>query len=145
MFGLSTRETLSRAIANACQNNKDVYKNAVKKKLPALADAANDEEAQKILIAVRKEYLTKVFEDVIQAFNISDTTLSERLRLAILSPELCGLSGSDIDNGTMAGTVYAICYWVLKNKEAKSGDCIAMNHYQNNIMESVLKEIQSEH
>ena len=126
MFGLSTRETLSRAIANACQNNKDVYKNAVKKKLPALADAANDEEA-------------------IQAFNISDTTLSERLRLAILSPELCGLSGSDIDNGTMAGTVYAICYWVLKNKEAKSGDCIAMNHYQNNIMESVLKEIQSEH
>ena len=145
MFGLSVKKTLARCVANACQNNRNVYKQAIVKNLDAIVQAENDEEKQKkIFTEVRNEYLTKVFDDVVKAMSISSPTIETRVRLAIMSPGLCGIPDRDIDDGVMAGTVYAICYWAMKNKVAPSGDCIALNHYQNDIMNEVLHEVDRE-
>lgn len=145
MFGLSIRKTLATAIANACQNNRNVYKESVKKRIKDLIEAENDPAKQKaIAMEARSEYLTKVFDDVVKALSISTPTIEQRVRLAIMSPSICGIPDRDIDDGVMAGTVYAICYWAIKNKQAKPGDCIALNHYQNDIMQSVLHEVDQE-
>ncbi len=143
MFGLSIRKTLAQAIANACQNNRNVYKEAIKRNLSMLTDDS-DEEQNELARVSREEYLTKVFDDVVKAFNVSSPNIEQRVRLAIMNPEICGVPDRDIDNGVMAGTVYAICYWAIKNKTAKSGDCIALNHYQNDIMNEVLQELNTE-
>ena len=143
MFGLSFKKNLAKAIVAACQNNRNVYKDAILQNIDVLTNGDESEQTG-VFSFVRNEYLTKVFDEVVNHIDASNTTnISNRVRLAIMSPDLCGLEDEQIDNGVMAGSVYAICYWAVTNKIAKTGDCVALNHYQNDIMTEVIKEIQA--
>ncbi len=144
MFGLSMREVLTTAIVNACINCKDVYKDAIIKNMEALNKAKTDEDTYRLTLFIRKEYLDAVWNTVVSSFSISAPTVFSRIQFISTTPSICGYGDITMDNGIMAGGLYAICYYALKNKKAASKDCIKLNHLQTDIMNQVLFEIENE-
>lgn len=143
MFGLSTKEALSKAILNASKNKVEVYKHGIKANIDVLNGDA-EKEKEEVIILVRREYLDEVANSVINTFDVSSPTIATRIQLTLSSPALCGYEDIDISNGIMAGSLYAICYYAIKNKVAKPRDCIRLNHLQHDIMNSALAELDNE-
>jgi hypothetical protein len=143
MFGLSTKEVLSKAILNASKNKVGIYKQRIMSNIDVLN---GDEEAatEEVLISVRREYLDEVANSVISTFDVSSPAIAARIQLALMSPALCGYEDIDISNGIMAGSLYAICYYAIKNKVAEPRDCVRLNHLQHDIMNTALAELDSE-
>ena len=144
MFGLSAREVLSKAIINASINCKDIYKNAIIENLETLNTEENEDTISSLMLSIRKEYLDAVANNVISSFSVSSPAISAKLQLIMMSPKMCGYEDINIDNGIMAGSLYAMCYYALKNKIASSQECIKLNHIQNDIMTEVLIELNNE-
>lgn len=142
MFGLSTKGVLSNAIINASKNKIDVYKQRIKSNLAVLNE---DEEADEaVFTSIIREYFDEVANSVIETFSISSPTIAARIRLALISPALCGYEDIDICDGIMAGSLYAICFFALKNKVAMPRDCVRLNHLQRDIMYMALAELGNE-
>ncbi|MBQ2614407.1 MAG: hypothetical protein IJB80_03640 [Clostridia bacterium] len=140
MFGLSTKEVLSKAIINACYNCKKTYKSAIIENIDKLNNC-DEESADDLLTSIRREYLNEVADSVINTFRVSSTAISSRIQLAFMSPQVCGYD-IKFENGIMAGSVFAICYYAIKNKIAPANLCIRLNHIQNDIIDEVLQEIE---
>ncbi|WMJ22208.1 hypothetical protein RBG61_09380 [Paludicola sp. MB14-C6] len=140
MFGLTFKETISNAIINASRNNIELYKSLIKSNIDKLT-CSSEEETIKILTNIRREYLDNVSNEVINSFKISSPPIAMRINLALLSPSISGYEDINIDNGLMAGSLFAICYYGVKNAKAKPKDCIKLNHLQNDIIERALVEI----
>ena len=143
MFGLSTKEVLTKVIRNACQNKKQVYKNAIMRNWADL-NSADENQREQLLFDIQKEYLDAVVEAVFASYQVSSPMIYERMFMVLLSPSMCGYEEINPDNGMMAGSLYAICYYALKNKYASPNDCIRLNHIQNEIMNQALHELQNE-
>ena len=142
MFGLSTKEVLSKAILNASKNKAGIYKQGIMANIDVLN--GNEEAAkEEVIISVRREYLDEVANSVIETFDVSSPTIAARIQLALASPALCGYEDIDISNGIMAGSLYAICFYAIKNKVAEPGDCVRLNHLQYDIMNMALAELDS--
>lgn len=142
MFGLSMKEVLAKAIINACHNCKNTYKIAILENMDKLNDC--DEESTKgLLTSIRREYLNEVADSVINTFRVSSPNISSRIQLVFMSPQVCGYD-IKFENGIMAGSVFAICYYAIKNKVAPANLCVRLNHIQNDIMNEVLQEIENE-
>ncbi|MBQ2614411.1 MAG: hypothetical protein IJB80_03660 [Clostridia bacterium] len=141
MFGLSTKEVLTKAIINACHNCKTTYKSTILENMDKLNDC-DEESANGLLTSIRREYLNEVADSVINTFRVSSPNISSRIQLVFMSPQVCGYD-IKFDNGIMAGSVFAICYYAIKNKIAPANICIRLNHIQNDIMDEVLQEIES--
>ena len=144
MFGLSTKEVLSKAIINACYNCKNTYTRAIMDNIEDLNTATDEESAEKIFVAVRREYLDDVANKVINTFQVSSPNVFARIQLSLMSPSMCGYDDINMDNGIMAGSVFAICFHAIKNRIAPPDLCVKLNHIQNDIMDEVLREIDSE-
>ena len=56
------------------------------------------------------------------------------------------MCGYDIDlfDGILAGSVFAILWFAIKNTEAPPDVCVKLNHMHNDIMTEVLIEINNE-
>ena len=144
MFGLSIREMLSKSIINASENCISIYKESILNNLKALDELNNEEDVSILLASIRKKYLDAVTNSVISSFQISSPTVFSKIQLLLMSPAACGYEDISIDNGIMAGSLFAICYYALKNKVASPSECIKLNHIQNSILDKVLMEIDSE-
>ena len=140
MFGLSTKEVLAKAIINTCLNCKETYKAAIIKNMDVLNDC-DEERASDLLMSIRREYLNEVADSVINTFRVSSPKISSRVQLVFMSPQVCGYD-IKFENGIMAGSVFAICYYAIKNKVAPASWCVRLNHIQNGIMDEVLQEIE---
>ena len=79
-----------------------------------------------------------------ETFDVSSPAIAVRIQLALASPALCGYEDIDISNGIMAGSLYAICFYAIKNKVAEPRDCVRLNHLQHEIMNDALSEQDNE-
>lgn len=139
MFGLSTREKLTDLILNTSQNHVNIYASDVKE----LCDKENslDEEAMEAeFCRIRNRYLDTVANSVFNFFNSASPKIYMRLQLLFVCPEKCGIDKEyfDLNTGMTAGKVYALCYYAMTNKTAKSYDCSKLSHLQNDIMQQAL-------
>ncbi len=144
MFGLSIREVLTNAIINASNNCKHIYKNAIMNNFEAINNAETEEYVSALLLSIRKEYLDAVCDSVISTFKVSSPTVFSKIQFIMTYPSICGYENIDLENGAMAGSLFAICYYALKNKVAPHKECIKLNHIQNEIMNQVLLEVDKE-
>ena len=143
MFGISTKEVLSNAILNASKNKIEIYQRGIIANIDAL-NGDVEAEKEEAIISVRREYLDVVANSVINTFDVSSPTIAARIQLALMSPALCGYEDIDISNGIMAGSLYAICFYAIKNKVAEPRDCVRLNHLQHEIMNDALSEQDNE-
>lgn len=144
MFGLSTREMLTKAIINASINCKDIYKNAIISNIEALENTENEDDISILMLSIRKEYLDAVWDAVVSTFRVSAPTVFSKIQFIITSPSICGYKDINFDNGVMAGGLFAICYYALKNRVAPQKECVKLNHMQSDIMNRILFEIDAE-
>ena len=144
MFGLSTKEILFKSIVNACRNCENTYKNSIVENLDDLKNADN-ETSNKIALDARRKYLDDVSNKVTDSFRLSSPAIFARIQLGLLSPSMCGIEGLNSENGLMAGSLFAVCYFAIKNSIAPGKICIRLNHIQNDIMEQVLHEVAEEY
>ena len=155
MLGLSAPESLVRAVKNSCNNEIGTYKQGVQEFLDALKQNEDmvDEEKDKYIIAARKDYINAVCDSMFSSFRISSPNIDERLRLAISSPQITGLPDEFSieymdDYGISAGAVFAFCYYAVTNKKVTTKKTIRtmsmLNHYQNELMNSVLAEFDNQ-
>ena len=149
MFGLSKKERLVKAIKNACVAKLYIYENSIALFLKVVEDTSPpscDEVASEALYN-RKRYLNAVSDLVLEPLHDSPS-LKARLTLAYYDPSITGLPDRfDLDylseSGTSAGVLFALCYFCLTNKPIKESDMKTLselNHYQNNLMELVIKK-----
>ena len=75
MFGLSTKEVLSKAIINACYNCRSTYKSAILGNMDNL-NSCDEESAETLLMSIRREYLNEVADNVINTFKVSSPSIS---------------------------------------------------------------------
>ena len=142
MFGITIKEKLFKTITSLCLKNigkykADVYKICKKYKSFVSAEGETEEEMKNL----RKAYLDSVLNEALETIGHSSSNIAARLQLVLLAPEMSGYPNTEFENGVMAGAVYAFCYWAIKNKMAKSSDCLLLNHLQNKIMNDALNEI----
>ena len=116
MFGLSTKEVLSKAIINACYNCKNTYKSSILENIDKL-NVCVEESTDALLTSIRRIYLNEVADSVINTFRVSSPNISSRIQLVFRSPQVCGYD-IKFEKGIMAGSVFAICYYAIKNKVA---------------------------
>lgn len=138
------KEMLYKSIVNACHNCKNTYKYSIVENLDDLKNA-DSETSEKIALAARRKYLDDVTNTVIDSFRLSSPAIFARMQLGLLSPAMCGMEGFNPDDGFMAGSLFAVCYFAIKNKIAPGKTCIQLNHIQNDIMDQVLREIAEEY
>ena len=142
MLGFFQTSILKNAILNASNNHIESYKNAIRRKFRESGKSQKEVDF-KVVSEIRNQYLYDVMWAVFDTFAISSPGIFARLKLALTCPSICGYDIS-LENGVLAGSVYAMCYWAIKNKSAKSKDCIELNHKHNAIMEQALKELDEE-
>lgn len=149
MFGLSKREMLIKAIQNACQNSLGTYRSEITTSLEKFSSGSlSDDAFNQELTTARRNYFNSVYDAVWASFRVSSPTIEQRMRLAMFSPEMTGLPPEfDLDyfakNGISAGCTYAIAYFAFSNKTISPRDfrdCSMLNHYQVNLMNSVLNK-----
>lgn len=149
MFGFSTRETLVRAIENACRNKIDVYKDCVREGLVNGSELSEEEILQHATTA-RIEYVNAVFNVMLESFQVSSPTIHARMKLVMWDPRITGIPDEFnidylADNGFPAGVTYAICYFAVTNKKilpSKDFQIMSrLNHYQSELMNDALVEL----
>lgn len=150
MFGLSKRERLTKAILNACIMQISIYEKTVKIYFNEQNNNADmtDEEAEAKSISCRRAYFDAVFDLICKPFHDSPR-LKTLLQLALWTPSATGLPDEYTtdyfaDYGISAGSAFAIAYFCLTGKPVKESDyslLISLNHYQNQLMDTVLAEI----
>ena len=142
MFGLSMKEVLFKTVSNACYNCKNTYKFSLLDRLEEL-NSADEETAEKINTEISRAYFNAVKNTVVDSFRLSSPAIYARIQLALRSPSMCGYD-IDVDTEMMAGSVFAICYFAIKNRVAPAKLCIKLNHIQGDVMQKVLYEIADE-
>jgi len=149
MFGFSKREILVKVIKNACANELACYDDGVKKFTeayktnPEMPEKQLDEFAR----VARCNYLNAVCDSVWNSFAVSSPSVHAQFRLALTNPQITGLASKfDVDylckNGISAGVTFAFAYFALTGKSVAtiklSKTMSMLNHYQNDLMDSVL-------
>ena len=150
MFGLSKRERLTKAVLNACIMQISIYEKAVKKFSDEWRNKTDmtDEEMESKFIACRRAYCDAVFDLISKPFYDS-LRLKTLLQFALWTPSAAGLPDEYTTDyfanyGISAGSAFAIAYFCLTGKPVKESDyslLISLNHYQNQLMDTVLAEI----
>ncbi len=150
MFGLFIKRNLIKAIKNACINEIGIYKSEV---MDLLNEYCNDTDVPTSkLMHVKRNYFYAVFDAMWTTLRVSSPTVDARVRLALMAPTLTGLPAEFTveyigDNGISAGATFAICYYALSNQEInlfKEAKTLSMlNHFQNDLMNRALGEIEA--
>lgn len=138
MLGLSIRERLIKTVQNASVNAIPSYKAAI---INAIRKDKNISE--EIVQRIAFEYHRRILNATLSVFETSSPNIHTRFSLAIASPLLCGYE-IEPNQPHMAGSIYAMAYWAMTNKTAKPKDFTALNHWQADIMDKVLCEIDTE-
>lgn len=136
------KEVLFKTVSNACYNCKNTYKFSLLDRLEEL-NSADEETAEKINTEISRAYFNAVKNTVVDSFRLSSPAIYARIQLALRSPSMCGYD-IDADAEMMAGSVFAICYFAIKNRVAPAKLCIKLNHIQGDVMQKVLYEIADE-
>lgn len=140
MFGLTMRERLFKSVHQVCVNNADIYKLEIYKLVEKYGTSSPPEDE---IERASVKYFDSVRDDVFAAISDVSPKMSARINLAFLCPTMCGYP--DFKDGLyMAGAVYAICFWAIKDKKADPSDGIALNHLQQQIMLDVLNSLDEQ-
>ena len=143
MFGLSIKDQLFNLIIAASEKALVGFENDIEAFYLDYNDLENEEdiivEYQKVL----RRYLDAVSNDVISIIHDGPSSISARLSVTLYVPSRCGYPDIDFRNGLRAGSLYALCFYAHKNKPANPKDCIFLNHYQNNLIDSVLVKLDA--
>ena len=134
MFFLKGR--LRRAILAAAKNNIESYKTNIR----LYINSPEDELTQEDTLNIRREYLDSCANDVFSVIGKISPRVAFEVQHILIHPEVCGYD-VNIENGFLAGSTFAMCYYILTGKIAKPMDCVKLNHVHNAIMDKALKEI----
>ena len=129
MFGLTTREVLTKAIVNVSNECIGGFIQAI--------DDNFDEMNDLLYENLRTVYFDTVANIVISGFREKSPTIYYKIQLELVSPTAGGYD-IDVTKGLPAGKLYAICYYAIKGKPAKPADCIKLNHLQYDILDKAL-------
>ena len=141
MFGLTNKEKINSLILNASQNCIEIYTSGIKNLLDK-QDLGN-QEMEQCVIHIRREYLDAVTNSVLTFFQNSSPAIYSRLQMAMISPGICDMDDDlvNLDIGLSAGVLYALCYYAVTNKKAKTYDCSKLSHLQNDLMNQALAKL----
>lgn len=141
MFGLSTREVLYKAILNASRNHLTLYLSLYKEIESDLLALDPDDftNASVILQPVHQAYYDAVSNSVFNTYQVASPRIFTRITMCLMSPALCGYR-FDLDRGIPASSLYAICYWAVKNKIAPKEECNKILKLQADLIDSALEE-----
>ena len=151
MFGFSKQKILIAAIKNACNNELEVYENAVINFLKIYNEnpEMQENEINALVLKARQNYLNAVCDRIWSSFAVSSPNIHTRFRLALMNPSVTGLPDEmDVDyfseNGISAGATFAFAYFALTDKRVDSTKMLhtmsTLNHYQNDLMNEILKK-----
>lgn len=90
---------------------------------------------------IRKDYLDKCANEVYSTISKISPKIELKLQLVLRSPSMSGYD-LPIENGLLAGSTFAICYWCLTDDKASPKDCVKLNHIHNKIMDDILYEME---
>ena len=117
-----------------------VYKNNLQEQLAYLSDKSSDQEIKQRSYNALQKYYAVVFDTVCGHLSHKYPTFQKRYAQKIFFASNCGY---DIDVSNLAaGSVYAFSYWLLTNRTAPSGDCIAINHYVHALVDRIITNNQ---
>lgn len=142
MFGSSARKKITEAlVAEMEQRLENFYSDLLSLAKGDYLPTSDFDAEQKAMI-IRKQYLDSTAH---RAFNriSKNPKVAALIESLLKTPSKCGYD-IDTENGISAGTAYAIAYFALTHRVAPGGDCITLNHHQNNLMDSVLDKIEKE-
>ncbi len=137
MFNFVIRKTLMNAIISTANKYIDDFKNDIADNIDVLENA---DDGEAVFLDIRKSYLTDVANEIFAAFGKS-ASQNLRLTYTLLHPEKCGYEGIDFEKGMLAGSIFAVAYYVFTEKIAKPKDCIRLNHIHSAIMDKAISEI----
>ena len=142
MFGLTNKEKINSLILNASQNCIETYTSGIKDLLDK-QDHLSDQEMEQCAMHIRREYLDAVTNSVLTFFQNSSPVIYSRLQMAMISPRICGMDDDlvNLDIGLSAGALYALCYYAVTNKKAKTYDCSKLSQLQNDLMNQALAKL----
>jgi len=119
------------------------YTNDIKKNIELIN--SNDEEvSNKTIMEIRNKYLERVFRIVLEYISKEKFEIYDDIKAIMENPAICGYEDINLEMGTLAGAVYAMCYYAMTKKVAKPQDCIELNHLQNEIMRQAMIKLEKE-
>lgn len=143
MFGISMREKLEKRIICACIDCKNIYKKSIASNLDELNKLAEKPEWDVLWASIRREYLDHAMVRAFESCCADNPKLNSRIDRIMLSPSICGYEISLV-NGVLAGSVFAILWYAIKNTVAPPDVCVKLNHIHNDIMTETLIELDNE-
>jgi hypothetical protein len=141
MFGLSTKEILTNAIKNACEDCIENYKQALINGSEVSVNQCEGDTENRQLLLVRREYFNDVSRSVLMMLGTGSQKIRSRALAIIASPGLCGNESIKAENGLSAGELYAVCHFAMKNKPATPDDCAVLDHLQEGLIQRVHDEV----
>lgn len=131
-----SKKKIRNAIVLECKLKiNSYYEDVLKLAKGEFLSGTNLDDEKKVTI-IRKRYLDGVAYAAFDRIH-KNQKVADLLMFLLNSPEKCGYD-VNIDNGISAGTAFAIAYTALTKKEADEKYCIALNHFQHNLMDSAL-------
>lgn len=149
MFGLTIREKTMRFVQQICLEEVSAYQRELKHEVgkiipPGLNEELSSDVQRKIEDAsdlARANYFTRIFNRSLAIIDDCKTAgVQERfVKLLAAYTKDTGMPA------TMhyAGTIYYLIYFAMSGKEAEPKDCIALNHYQANLMDAAAERALS--
>lgn len=141
MISILIKRKLKDVILSAVINNSDKYKKKVKELLYDNC-VCGDNYVHEICETIRREYLDDCANEVFNIIREISPDVAFKIQLVLTSPKMCGYDIC-IENGFLAGTTFALCYYILTGKKASSRDCIILNHWHSKVMDEALLEIEN--
>ncbi len=150
LYSTRERNDLLDQIMCSCRENIYVYKDELVGYIKSLSSPdAVDEDSDLIAAKARKLYFDSVFKDVCSKYS-NLQWFDSRINYIIQHPSKIGFDNFKPsyfkENGISAGFTYAmVCYALSKSFTLyDSKRCSPLNHFQNDLMTDMLKEIDEE-
>ncbi len=146
LFGFSKKQKLIKLITRCSEENIDQYKADAREWMEKSRKGIyNEQEKELMYRELRENYCLSVEENVVMAISEEDESLTEKIEKIIMEPHLSGYNINLNEGSFMAGRVYAICYFAIKEQKADPDDCVRLNNMQNDLMNRAMGEITEEY
>lgn len=134
---------LYKYILEVSESQVNSYSDDIKKNIE-LINSDDEEISNKTIIDIRNKYLERVFRIVLEYISQEKFEIYDEIKKIMEKPAICGYEDINLEMGTLAGAVYAMCYYAMTKKVAKPQDCIELNHLQNEIMRQAMLKLDKE-
>lgn len=135
MFGLSTKEKITKLIMDVSSEMIGVYKTALS------SDNKTNTDKDNIALQSMKMYQDNVANECCSRLRKTDIMAGEIMSQALSDPTMLGFDEHDFDAGKNAGFVYCAAYYALVHElNQDMAYCVKMNHKQGELILKALNE-----